>query len=168
MTELEQVKNVYRAIENNDVDQVIDILRESPKLISEKTHLGSWLHQAAINGQHDLVMKLLVEGIDVNIEGWEDDGYPLTKAASYGHLDIVQYLHEQGGILDTSESQRNPLFAAIVGGHTDVARYLIDHGIDVTPKYQIGDITDMDALKFAQHWGRSEIVELIHQRLDTL
>ncbi len=146
----------------------MQILNGSPELLNEKTHKGSWLHQAAFNDQLVLMQRLLELGIDININGFDDDGTALDAAAAKGHLNIVRYLHEHGGILDTSASQRNPLFAAIVGGHTDVARYLIEQGIDMRPKYKIGNITDMDALKFARYWGRSEIVDLIQQRLNAI
>lgn len=168
MSDTEMIKKIYRSIEDNNQDQAIGMLKDRPDLLNQKTHLGSWLHQAAINGQLDLIRRLLEIGIDVNIEGFDNEGFALSTAASKGHLHVLQYLHEQGGIFDTSESQRNPLIRAIITGKIEAARYLIEQGIDVTPRYKVGGMTDMDALKFAQHWGRAEIAKLIEQRLKTL
>ena len=80
-------------------------------------------------------------------------------------MEIVKFLIDSGAMLDTSESVRNPLFAAIVGGisdsHTAVAQLLIDSGIDTKVKYNGKYMTDWDALAHAKEWGRSEIVELL-------
>jgi hypothetical protein len=82
-------------------------------------------------------------------------------------VNVVEFLIASGAVIDTSDSVRNPLFAAIVGGisdsHTAVAKLLIDSGIDTRVKYNSETMKDMDALAFAKEWGRSNIVRLLEE-----
>ena len=66
---------------------------------------------------------------------------------------------------DVSEPTRNPLFGAIHGGHTAIAKLLIDNGIDTSVSYTGENMTGIDAMAFAREWGRSDIVELLEERL---
>ena len=63
---------------------------------------------------------------------------PLHLAAVNGHLDVVQYLVEQGANKEaTDDCNKTPLFVAAKGGHLEVVQYLVEQGVNK-------DATDAD------------------------
>ena len=62
----------------------------------------------------------------------------LWKAASNGHLPIVQYLVEQGADKEKTYGSNTPLMNASWYGHLDVVRYLLEQGADREKKSIIG------------------------------
>jgi len=67
--------------------------------------------------------------------------------------------------LDTSEPQRNPLFAAIYGGHLAVAQLLVERGIDTSVKYNGDSMKGMDAYEFALEGGHFGIASYLKSLL---
>ena len=64
-----------------------------------------------------------------------------------------------------SEATKNPLFAAIYGGYYEVAKYLIDNGIDITAKYHIGKLENVDAYEYARQFGQTEIANYLKDKM---
>ena len=117
---------------------------------------GSFVDQAR-QGNLGAVRLFLIAGIDVNVQ--DDSSHTAVIAASYqGHLDVVQYLVENGadylsiamthaaygGHLQVmlflaekgadlgfySDGPTTPLTIAAYAGHLDVVRYLVEQGYD--------------------------------------
>lgn len=61
-----------------------------------------------------------------NIHMWNDR--PVREAATYGHLFMVQYLHEQKA--DIFACSNDALRWAAIHGHLPVAEYLLQHKAD--------------------------------------
>ncbi|MCR9982633.1 ankyrin repeat domain-containing protein [Vibrio diabolicus] len=156
-------KDVMVAIRSGDVSEVEKILSGDDKLLHLITPLGSWLHIATEQGQDKIVELLVNLGIDVNIKGGPSGVTPLNTAAYEGHLDLLTYFLERNAVMDISEPDRNPLFAAIHAGHKNIVELLLKAGIDTTVKYTGKSMKDMDAIAFAYEWGRKEIAEMIKE-----
>jgi len=161
MNTVEIGKNIRISIKQGNLEQVIQLIGDDKSVLSMMTPFGSWLHVAADQGQLDIVKKLLDLGVDINLRGGIAGGNALREAADKGHLEIVDYLLSKGAEMDSSEPERNPLFAAIREGNTMLAKYLIEHDIDVNAEY---DTESKNALGFAKKYGRTEIVELLIQK----
>jgi hypothetical protein len=161
------VMPIHRAIRDGNLHEVVRLIAGDKSLLHIWTPFGTWLHDAAAYGKLDIVQWLVSQGLDVNAYNDSTEIRPLDKAAANGHVDVVECLIASGAVLDTSDSVRNPLFAAIVGGisdsHAAVAQLLIDSGIDTRVKYNGQVMKDMDALAFAREWGRLDIVRLLEE-----
>lgn len=158
---------VHRAIKQGNLPEVVRLLTEDKSLLHIWTPFGTWLHDAASKGELEIVKWLASQGLDVNAYNDSNPSPPLADAASEGQVDVVRFLIQAGAALDTSDSVRNPLFAAIVGDisedQTAVAKLLIDSGLDTSAKYNIGSLKNVNARDFAQEWGRTEIVKLLDE-----
>jgi uncharacterized protein len=157
-------QEIRDAILDGESSHVISLLRGHPELRDFMSPFGTWLHVAGKHGRLDVVTFLVELGMDVNLRGGISGGAPIHLAASQGHVDVVRYLLSHGAEMDVSEPERNPLFGAIYGGHTDVAKILIDSGIDTQVRYTGPNMENMDALAFANEWGRKEIVDLFMKK----
>ena len=164
MDEKKMAQQIRDAILDNDSRKAIFLLTANPQMRDFMTPFGTWLHVAAKHGRLDLVKFLVELGIGINVQGGTFGGAPIHLAASQGNLEVVKYLLSHGAEMDVSEPERNPLFGAIYGGHTAVARFLIDNGIDTQVKYTGPNMKDMDALAFANEWGRTEIAKLLLEK----
>jgi len=161
MDEAQLAQVIRDAILDGESKKAISLLVANPKMVDFMSPFGTWLHVAAKHGRLDLVEFLIKRGTNVNVKGGISGGAPIYLAASQGNVEIVKYLLSHGAEMDVSEPERNPLFGAIYGGHTAVAKLLIDKGIDMKAKYTGPNMRDMDALAFANEWGRKDIAGLI-------
>ncbi|MEW8050538.1 MAG: ankyrin repeat domain-containing protein [Candidatus Thiodiazotropha sp.] len=161
MTNEYKPKDVITAIKSGDVSSVKMMLDGNEELLHLLTPLGSWLHIATEQGQKEVVELLVNLGIDVNVQGGPSNATPLNTAAYEGNADLLQYFLEKNAVMDLSEPDRNPLFAAIHAGHKKIVELLLEAGIDTKVKYTGETMQDMDATAFACEWGRAEIANLI-------
>ncbi|MFS0559482.1 ankyrin repeat domain-containing protein [Terribacillus sp. 179-K 1B1 HS] len=159
-------KDIRKAIKNGQLDIVEELLKTEPEMLTWVTPFGTWLHIAAAHGQLEIVEYLINAGLDVNAEGGTFSTNALERAASKGYLDIVQYLINHNIEMDTSEPDRNPLFAAIYGGNLEIVKLLVENDIDISIKYSGENMKDMDAYAFAVERGQTEIAEYLKQKLD--
>lgn len=90
--------------------------------------LGELLISACGNGSLERVKDLVLQldaPIDYAPEGWS----PLVKACAQNHMDIVDFLIEQGADLNVTTSDGwTPAFAAVTNGHHSVLEKLLEHG----------------------------------------
>ncbi|GLV66966.1 hypothetical protein Bmyc01_56350 [Bacillus mycoides] len=93
------------------------------------------------------------------------NAFCIAHAATEGEIGIVEYLFDNGAILDVSDPNRNPLFSAIYGGHLDIVKYLVQNGIDITVKYTGDTMKDMEAYEFVIERGQTEIDEYLMQKM---
>lgn len=152
---------ISSAIEDGETARVRDMLAAYPAMIALDTPFGSWLHVAAEFGRTEVIAHLLHLGADINRRGGTDDGAAINVAASDGHLEVVRQLLDAGAELDTSEPERNPLFAAILDGHTEIVQLLIERGIDYRVSYSGESMKNMDAEAFAREQGQTEIADYL-------
>lgn len=159
-------KTIRDAIKNGQLNMLKDILEEHPEMVTWMTPFGTWLHVAAAHGNLKIIEYLLNAGIDINAQGGTFSTNALERAAAKGHVDIAEYLLHHHIEIDTSEPDRNPLFAAIYGGHFPVVKLLVENHIDVFIKYSGDNMKEMDAYVFAIERGQTEIAEYLKGKMD--
>jgi len=115
------------------------------------------LHQAAFQGELEVVLDLIKQGAKVNSED-ERASTPLHHAAFNGHKNIIKVLINHGAIVDPKDSDLStPLHNAAFSGHKKALRYLLDKGADVN----IRDIDGNTALHKASFNGHLKCMELL-------
>lgn len=158
-------KDIRGAVKNGQLDKLRDLLEKEPEMLTWMTPFGTWLHVATAHGHLEIIEYLINAGIDVNAQGGNFSTNALERAATKGYLDITEYLINQDLELDTSEPDRNPLFAAIYGGHFEIVKLLVENNIDISIKYSGDSMKDMDAYAFAIERGETKIAEYLKQQL---
>lgn len=109
---------------------------------------------ACLQGQEELVVKLIQRGGDINKTGWT----PLHYAATNGHTAIVRQLLENFAYIDAeSPNGSTPLMMAARYGSTESVKLLIDEGADVLLKNAQG----LTALDFAEQGIRPDAIALL-------
>ena len=166
MDKAQIAKDIRGAIKSGQLETLKNSLEKESEMLTWLTPFGTWLHIAAAHGHLEMIKYLINAGIDANAQGGTFSTNALERAATKGHLDIVEYLINQNVEIDTSEPDRNPLFAAIYGGHLDIVKYLVQNGIDITVKYTGDTMKDMGAYEFAIERGQTEIAEYLKQKID--
>ncbi|MFI8716232.1 ankyrin repeat domain-containing protein [Brevibacillus brevis] len=166
MDKTQIAKDIRGAIKSVQLDRVKELLEKNPEMLEWMTPFGTWLHVAAAHGHLDIIEYLINGGIDINAQGGTFSTNALERATAKGHLDIVEYLISHNIEVDTSEPERNPLFAAIYGGHFEIVKLLVDNNVDISIKYTGDNMTDMDAYAFAIERGETEIAKYLKQKLD--
>ena len=106
----------------------------------------------------DLVMLLVDSGADIH--DFDEEGVSVFEMAiTYGNLDMVEYMIEQG--VDVNSTQRrsrfSPLMAAVCYGRIEVVEVLIDYGAN---KDAI-DSKGISVLDFARKMNKKSILKLL-------
>jgi len=159
-------KDIRSAIKKGQLDLLKDLLKGEPEMLTWETPFGTWLHVAVAYGHLEIIEFLLDAGIDVNVQGGTFSTNALERAATKGYVDIVEYLIKHNIEIDTSEPDKNPLFAAIYGGYFGVVKLLVENNIDITIKYSGESMKNMGAYEFAIERGETEIAAYLKQKLD--
>lgn len=136
--------------------QVADILLNWSKTDINKLNAQgeSPLMLAAIQGETELVKKLIKRGADINKTGWT----PLHYAATGGHEELIMLLVENNAYIDAeSPNGSTPLMMAAMYGSEQSVKLLLQEGADPRLKNQQG----LTALDFAQRGKRPDAVEAI-------
>jgi ankyrin repeat protein len=154
---------ISAAIRARNLRALQTLLEAEPEQVGAFTPFagGTWLHYAAREGDIEAVQHLLSLGIDVNTGDARDGRSALCDACWGGHANVVQLLLNAGAVIDTSDSERNPLFSAIVGRSIASARMLLECGVDTAVEYSGSSMKPMDAIAFAFERGELEIADLI-------
>ena len=159
-------KDIRDAIKNGQLDIVRDLLEKEPEMLTWSTPFGTWLHVAAAHGHLEIIEFLINAGIDINAQGGTFSTNALERAATKGYLDIVEYLINHNVEIDTSEPDRNPLFAAIYGGDFGIVELLVETNIDISIKYSGESMKEMNAYAFAIERGQIKISEYLKRKMD--
>ncbi|MGG6359612.1 ankyrin repeat domain-containing protein [Peribacillus frigoritolerans] len=165
MDKTQIAKDIRGAIKSGQLETLKDLLEKEPEMLTWVTPFGTWLHIAAAHGHLEMIKYLINAGIDTNAQGGTFSTNALERAATKGHLDIAEYLINQNVEIDTSEPDRNPLFAAIYGVHFEIVKLLVENNIDITIKYSGANMKDMDAHAFAIDRGQTEIADYLKEKL---
>ncbi|MDP6417399.1 MAG: ankyrin repeat domain-containing protein [Gammaproteobacteria bacterium] len=116
------------------------------------------IHDAAREGNIEVVKQHLAAGTDVNAKDEVYGGIPLHFAAGGGHKEIFELLLTKGA--DVNARTANGLtvfFAAILGSNKEVVELLIAKGADVNAKNKLGQ-TPLDSAKY-----HSELADLLRK-----
>jgi len=116
---------------------------------------------ASINGDIDMVSRLLVEGSDPNAM-CDGETYPLIEACTYGHYDVVSLLLRNGANPNVVNGRSyTPLMAimdACIGvsciERDSIVSMLIENGVNV----------DISHLMHAVEYGRIDIASMIIEK----
>ena len=84
-------------------------------------------YKAAKAGYLERVIEIVEQGVDKNQVGGEYGMTALSVASKYDHIDVVQYLVEQGADIEKGNTKGaflTPLHYAAMEGNFEVARYL--------------------------------------------
>ena len=109
-------------------------------------------------GIGDLERVQFLEGADKDM--FDSFGYtPLIRSSRGGHLDVVQYLVEQGATMDktSNDGYWTPLSIAAANGCLEVLRYLLEQGADRDK----ADIDGNSPLHDAARMGHLEVAMLL-------
>ncbi|KAL6722060.1 hypothetical protein ACLMJK_001165 [Lecanora helva] len=113
---------------------------------------------ACENGDMYIVDRLCKAGADVNRIGGTEGPSALWAAANGGHMDVLQYLLEQGAEVNAQNDERGtPLYVAASGFYPDIIRELLHHGADVNLKGG----WHVRPLNVASYNGYVDIVEIL-------
>ncbi len=113
---------------------------------------------ASIQGQIDMVKRLIARGADVNKPGWT----PLHYAASRGQIEVMRLLLENHAYIDAaSPNNTTPLMMAARYGSDEAVRLLLEEGADPMPRNDLG----MTAIDFAQGVNRGTAADLIAEAI---
>ncbi len=143
--------------ESGNTQQFIELYKSNPEIHSA----GSWLYNAAEDGQPELIRYLISVGRDPN----ERSRYSLmtsalSAASRNGSIQSVELLLRAGASLGVDSIDDNPLFSAIYGRNLDCAKLLVKAGIDfhktyggLTWEYRIRDNiwASFSALEYGKH-----------------
>ena len=122
---------------------------------AELTEPTKSLHQAAADGDLEIVKSLISKGADVNAKD-ERENTPLCYAVKSGKMEVVQLLVESGADVNAmGKNDRPPLYMAVEEDNIAIAKYLIAHGADVNA----GD--NWTALQQAPYSSSVEMVKLL-------
>ena len=183
----EAIKTLQKYVSNGDHKSAIDLLREKPGLITEKTTDGiSFLLLAAYHNNQPLVDYILEQKPTLEyyeasatgktevvasfldrfpelIDSFSKDGFTaLGLAAFFGHHHTVNLLLERGAQINLAANNGMavaPLHAAVAKGYFDIAKSLLDKGADPNLQQTLG----VTPLHSAAHQGNSAMVNLLLQ-----
>ncbi|HLP34654.1 MAG TPA: ankyrin repeat domain-containing protein [Amoebophilaceae bacterium] len=126
-------------------------------IISEDNTGRTLLHWAVINGQLEIVERLITNGVDINVRDGSGQT-PLHLAVINRHFEIVQWLIEKGADVNSQDNQDDtPLIWAVLNRHFEIVQFLIEKGAEVTTVNDFGETP----LHVAVRKGYPSIVKLL-------
>ncbi|KAE8752362.1 hypothetical protein FOCC_FOCC000834 [Frankliniella occidentalis] len=105
-----------------DSPDTIDALVERIPGVCRQTALSRALHRATIYGRLPTVQRLVHHGAAIDVAD-RDGTTALARAASVGHIEVVEWLLQQGA--DPRLGEDPPLLLAAQCGHLDVVELLV-------------------------------------------
>ena len=109
---------------------------------------------ACLEGDDNLVEKMVARGAEINKPGWT----PLTYAATNGHTRIVKYLLDHAAYIDAAAPNgTTALMMAAYFGHDATVGLLLDEGADPHLKNAMG-FTALDLATQRGHMGAAKLI----------
>lgn len=152
--ELERIE--LSSLNGHDMFLSLFLGKKQASSISETAAKEAGLIWAAYSG-HLICACLLVEaGVNVNAQRYYKS--PLTAAAAFGHIQIVQLLLKNNAEVNArSQDYGSALRAAASGGYLDVVKHLLESNADVNDEND-GLGTALQAAAFQGHF---QVVEVL-------
>ena len=154
----EELETFMTLLYDNKINEIKEFLNTKQEILNDVTPMGTLIEIAASEGKKE-------KGSDVNLGGGLEES-PLVEASLRGYPEIVDLLLSKGAKMDVSSFEVNPLFAAISNGQNEIAIKLINKGIDISAKYDIGEIKNCDAMEYARQYGCTEIYNYLKEKLE--
>ena len=165
------MSEIFDAARKGDVDRVRSLVEQG--IDKETTDVGSLLHVAALNGRLKSCSIWFSKGRTRRplITG---DWTPLNHAACWGHLEIVEYLLDQGADRDSPNHRRfTPLHFAAMIGYLEIVQCLMSYGADINANNDQGQtpldvattedirqaIRDVEQQRYDANFGKKRISE---------
>ena len=106
------------------------ITAEMEKRDESLSEVSRGLFDAVDKGNIEGVKTQLASGADVNVHG--SVGFPLNRAALFGHKSIIELLISKGADVNVKDPQGGtPLHSVAFDGHKKMAELLIEKGADL-------------------------------------
>lgn len=163
---LEIHQRLAAAIEANDIDTFLSLLREHPQQLREEDGTEVWLHSAAFQGRVDFAKALLGFGVGVNEwkfppghKLFQPTESALIRSVSAGHVEMTKFLLEAGANVNHTLSDGevcHPLLVAAQKGHLEIAHLLIEYGAELN-----GTLNGISAVNEAETYGQTEVAEYL-------
>jgi len=143
--------NIFEACAAGLTAEVEKMLKENPRLVSERSHDG-WtpLHLAAFFGRLEVVKMLLDAGASMlTISSNNESNLPINAAAAGRRNDVVRLLVARGCPPDAraSDTGYTALHLAANNGNVELVEFLLQSGADRSLKTGSGETADDLAVK---------------------
>jgi len=143
------------AVERNHIATATILIRKGKANVNIADNKGLTALHTAVRYRCMEMVKILVEdgGAKLNMEITRDmDSYTVFQdAAFYGHLEIVEYLLEQGAKMEQKVQGRTALHRAVYKNHSSVAQFLLDCGAEVDAVEESNRRTSLHQAAFFGH-----------------
>ena len=93
-------KDLYRAIEADDIDRIEQLLRTRPDLVNSTKETPPPIHWAIYRDKRGTVDVLLDHGADLALRDRDRDATPLQYAVIYARRELIPALIARGASLD--------------------------------------------------------------------
>lgn len=148
---------LHDACERNDINDVIELIKEGVDLNLQNEDQMSALLYCCSKGKIEIAALLIKAGADLEAKGISGST-PLTLATACGHGFVVQLLLDNGADIDEPmKGMGSALTLASMRGFTDIASFLIRRGADIDFK---GGQNGKTPLMIAVEIGCKELVEI--------
>jgi ankyrin repeat protein len=139
-----QIQNPQGLLSNEFIFHVIDASNQVGEKKRQKelayAAIRNALGDAISKGDLETTKKILGKGRQINARRPDGGSTPLSNAALYGHLDIVNFLIERGAYVEaTNEDGNTPLHVAAFLCRTEIVKTLLENGSMPTTKNKRGE-----------------------------
>lgn len=169
-SDMEGYTSLHRAIVNNDLNTVTELLKNKNIDINSKlgieVSIDGWylggatpLILASYLGYTDIVNALIEKGVDVKAKDDVDGCMAIHLAAANGKNDVINILLDvdASNINDVDNRGNTPLHWASMKDRADTVSLLIENGADIEAK----DIDNWTALHYAAAFASLQTVEAL-------
>lgn len=169
-SDMEGYTSLHRAIVNNDLNTVTELLKNKNIDINSKlgieVSIDGWylggatpLILASYLGYTDIVNALIEKGVDVKAKDDVDGCMAIHLAAANGKNEVIDILLDKdaSNINDVDNKGNTPLHWASMKDRADTVELLIENGADIEAK----DIDNWTALHYAAAFASLQTVEAL-------
>ncbi|GEK32892.1 ankyrin repeat domain-containing protein [Kurthia sibirica] len=162
-----QPGDLIKAVENNDVTSVREVLEDQSYSIDETNKKGETPLLIAVHGNHPIMSKLLIDaGADINKQDTISDS-PYLFAGAEGRAEILQYMIENAKPNQKIVNRYggNTLIPAAEKGHLNNVKILLaDGSVDINHQNNFGYTALIEAV--ALNDGSKVYQQIVQELVD--